>query len=359
VCEDTFFGIYCDQQTDFCAGDPMCKNGGTCVSASTWSSLCPLGWIGRDCSEFVDPCLSQPCQNSGICTVVDDSISCECALAYSGDFCEIFHATPISVSANVAEDLSGIVVAFDSETDLRGDLPCGDSLDLVLLGSDTKCLWGFDSVSGTSLLFLTCPTSTWYLMVGDDVEFLQNAVRSADGLSAPMPAGKVVVERPAGMALASGNCRLQQVILNSVLNVKIVLTAPREITFCSDLLLNTSLSTGDAGRKFRTEYILLKAVFNGTMDLSATGVDLAQSVVHDINHYLNTINYLLRDGHATSVLLPDKEFPTSYTYHFQATIQNWLGGKARAERPGRTQHWSLRPPCSRPLQQSKVKETRS
>jgi hypothetical protein len=143
--------------------------------------------------------------------------------------------------------------------------------------------------------------------------------------------GRLIVERPAGMALASGNRRLQQVIMNSVPNAKIVLTAPREITFCSDLLLDTSLSTGDAGRKFRTEYILLKAVFNDTMDPSATGVDLAQSVVDDINHYLNTINYLLRDGHATSVLLPDKEFPPSYTYHFQATIQNWLGGKARAD----------------------------
>jgi hypothetical protein len=169
-------------------------------------------------------------------------------------------------------------------------------------------------------------------MVGDPVEFLPNAVRSADGLSAPIgEVGGVIVERPAGMALASENRRLQQVILNSVPIATIVLTAPREITFCSDFLLDTSLSTGDGGRKFRTEYILQKAVFNDTLDPSATGVDLAQSVVDDINHYLNTINYLLGDGHATSVLLPDKEFPPSYTYHFQATIQNWLGGKARSD----------------------------
>jgi hypothetical protein len=68
----------------------------------------------------------------------------------------------VALSAYVAEDLSGIVVAFDVETNLRGDLPCGDSLDLVLLGSDTKCLWGSDPVSGGSLLFLTCPTNSWY-----------------------------------------------------------------------------------------------------------------------------------------------------------------------------------------------------
>jgi hypothetical protein len=226
------------------------------------------------------------------------------------------------------------VVAFDAETNLRGDLRCGDYLDLALLGSDTKCLWGFDPASSTSLLFLTCPTNAWYLMVGDAVAFLEGAVRSADGLSAPIPAGEegaIIVERPLNMALAFGNRRLLQATMASVPTANIILTAPREITFCSDLLLDTSLSTGDAGRKFRTKWILRKAVFKNTADPSVTGADLAKRTVDDINHYLNTVNYLLDDGHATSVLLPDKRFPPSYTYHFEATIQNWLGGQARSE----------------------------
>jgi hypothetical protein len=233
----------------------------------------------------------------------------------------------------VAEDLSGIVVAFDAETNLRGDLPCSDYLDTVLLGSDTKCLWGFDPVSSTSLLFLTCSTNAWYLMVGDSITFLEDAVLSVDGLSAPIPSGEVggvIVERPVDMALASGNRRLHQVTMASVPTASIILTAPRDITFCSDLILDTSLSTGDAGRKFRTQWILRKAVFNNTADPSATGADLAERTVHDINHFLNTVNFLLDDGHATSVLLPDKRFPPSYTYHFEATIQNWLGGQARS-----------------------------
>jgi hypothetical protein len=302
-------------------------------------------------------------------------------LAYSGNFCETYHATPRALSANVVGDLSGIVVTFDAETELRGDLPCGDYLDATLLGSDTKCLWGADPVSGFSLLFLTCPTNAWYpflrmlanrllsytllplisyttflcsltppffalryLMVGDAVEFLENAVRSADGLSAPIPAGGVggvTVERPVEwvaspssgdpLATVSRNRRLQQVIVNSAPTVSIILTAPRDITFCSDLLLDTSLSTGDAGRKFRTNWILQRAVFNDTAAPSANGRDLANSKVDEINHYLNTVNFLLGDGHATSVLLPDKLFPPSYTYHFGATIRNWLGGQARAE----------------------------
>jgi hypothetical protein len=224
------------------------------------------------------------------------------------------------------------VVTFDLETTLRGDLACGDYLNSSLIGSDTKCLWGSDPVSGSSLLFLTCPSNNWYLMVGDTVEFLKNVVRWADGMSAPIPAdeaGGVIVERPVGIALASGNHRLQKVIMNSVLIAKIVLTAPREITF-TNLLLDTSLSTGDAGRKFRTKWILQKAVFNDTTNPTVTGPDLAKKTVDDINRYLNNINFLLQDGHATSVVLPDKQFPPSYTYYFQATIQNWLGAKSTA-----------------------------
>jgi hypothetical protein len=235
----------------------------------------------------------------------------------------------------VAKDLSGVVIAFDAETNLRGDLPCDDYLNSSLLSSDTKCLWGSDPASGASLLFLTCPSNAWYLMVGDSVAFLEDAVRSVDGLSAPIPSGEVggvIVERPVDMVLASGNRRLQQLIMNSVPTPNVILTAPQDLTFCSDLLLDTSLSTGDAGRKFRTKWMLQKSVFNNTADPSATGADLAKSIVDDINHYLNTVNFLLDDGHATSVLLPDKRFPPSYTYHFGATLQNWLGGQGRADR---------------------------
>jgi hypothetical protein len=257
-------------------------------------------------------------------------------LAYTGDFCETFHPTPKVISANVAKDRSGILVTFDTETNRRGNLPCVDYLDIALLGPDTKCLWGSDKVSGASVLFLTNPTNSWYLMVNDFVEFLENAVLSADGKSAPVPAGRaggVVVKRPAGMALASRSRRLQQVIVDDyVVPVpKINLVVPREITFCSDLLLDTSLSTGDAGRNFRTKWILEKAVFNDTMNTAATGPPLARKTIEDINKYLATINYLLLDGHRSSVLLPDKLLPPSYTYSFRATIQNWLGGDARSD----------------------------
>jgi hypothetical protein len=177
-------------------------------------------------------------------------------------------------------------------------------------------------------------------MVGDRVVFLQAAIFSADGLSAPIPAGElggalveapapgVLVKSPAPIALAQR--RLLQVTAVDFQPIA-VLTAPQDITFCSDLLLDTSLSTGDAGRAFRTEWILLKAAYNNTADPAVTGADLRSDSVEEINQYLNSFNYLLLNGHASSVLLPDKLFPPSYTYHFQAKIRNWLGSVAASE----------------------------
>jgi prepilin-type processing-associated H-X9-DG protein len=61
------------------------------------------------------------------------------------------------------------------------------------------------------------------------------------------------------------------------------------------------------------------------------GADLNSSIVEGINVYLNRINYLLGDGHAAAVVLPDKLFPPSYTYHFRAVIRNWLGSTATSQ----------------------------
>jgi hypothetical protein len=61
------------------------------------------------------------------------------------------------------------------------------------------------------------------------------------------------------------------------------------------------------------------------------GADLSFVTIEEINGYLNRINYLLGDGHAAAVLLPDKLFPPSYTYHFQAVIRNWLGSTATSD----------------------------
>jgi hypothetical protein len=166
VCLTGWFGTTCDQETDFCLGAPTCENGGTCVSGeSAFECKCRPGWTGATCSVFVDPCSSAPCQNDAKCSFLKSTgaIVCKCSLAYSGDFCGVFHPTPVAVSATVAPDLSGFLIAFDAETNLRGDLPCGKYLNTRLLGNSTKCLWGSDLATGSSLLFLSCPANDWCL----------------------------------------------------------------------------------------------------------------------------------------------------------------------------------------------------
>jgi hypothetical protein len=133
--------------------------------ASKFECECRPGWAGATCLVFADPCSSTPCQNDAECSFLESTgaVKCKCPLAYSGAFCEVFHATPAAISATVATDLSGIVIAFDSETNLRGDLPCGKYLNTRLLSESTNCLWGSDPETGSSLLFLSCPSNDWYL----------------------------------------------------------------------------------------------------------------------------------------------------------------------------------------------------
>jgi hypothetical protein len=161
----------------------------------------------------------------------------------------VFHAPPKAIRAHVEADLSGIVVSFDLETNLRGNILCANFLDVKLLGPNTFCLWGLNETTNTSLLYLSCPKNDWYLMVDDTIVFLENKVYSADGLSAPVAAGQsngVVVARPLAMA-ESAQRSLLQLVFTSIPTASIILNAPGNITYCSNLRLDTSLSTGGGG----------------------------------------------------------------------------------------------------------------
>ncbi|XP_014678750.1 PREDICTED: fibropellin-3-like, partial [Priapulus caudatus] len=82
----TFTDGACDDAVGYCL------NGGTCIDTipTCHKCNCEAGWIGVDC-EINDPCLPNPCQNEGTCTLHpanDGTYQCDCPAGYTGDNCE-------------------------------------------------------------------------------------------------------------------------------------------------------------------------------------------------------------------------------------------------------------------------------
>ncbi|XP_077990109.1 uncharacterized protein LOC144444534 isoform X2 [Glandiceps talaboti] len=71
-----------------CSSRP-CQNGGTCVlnSDSSYTCDCDIGWEGRNCTDNIDECLADPCENDGLC--IDDigTYTCQCSGQWSGKNC--------------------------------------------------------------------------------------------------------------------------------------------------------------------------------------------------------------------------------------------------------------------------------
>jgi len=77
---------------DLCHSDP-CNNGGICELLNDTVSfvcICPPGYIGSTC-EISDPCYFGPCNHGGICEPLLSgtvSFECICPPGYSGPTCE-------------------------------------------------------------------------------------------------------------------------------------------------------------------------------------------------------------------------------------------------------------------------------
>ncbi|MFH4976923.1 hypothetical protein AB6A40_003632 [Gnathostoma spinigerum] len=89
-CEDGYSGKYCEVQSDKCEGVDC--NGGVCSETNGQQMCaCPEGRFGNFC-ENKNPCIPNPCQNSGKCQQLSSEMglefSCTCLQGFSGKICE-------------------------------------------------------------------------------------------------------------------------------------------------------------------------------------------------------------------------------------------------------------------------------
>lgn len=67
-----------------------CKNGGICsVIENEISCECLLGFDGDLCEHNIDDCVNNLCTNGSSCIDEVDEYSCTCASGFTGGHCEI------------------------------------------------------------------------------------------------------------------------------------------------------------------------------------------------------------------------------------------------------------------------------
>ncbi|NXY42567.1 CUBN protein, partial [Ceuthmochares aereus] len=78
----------CSPLSDICELQNPCVNGQCLAIITGYFCLCNAGWTGSNCTENIDECISNPCQNGGTCTDEVNGYSCECTSAWTGPQCQ-------------------------------------------------------------------------------------------------------------------------------------------------------------------------------------------------------------------------------------------------------------------------------
>lgn len=75
----------CPFVLDLASPNTKCFNGGSCFNSAC---CCPTGFTGERCEITINQCVSQPCQNGGLCSSFPGGFTCICLSGYSGQLCE-------------------------------------------------------------------------------------------------------------------------------------------------------------------------------------------------------------------------------------------------------------------------------
>lgn len=147
VCAPGFSGHRCQDKVDACYNQP-CQNEGICslINELEYRCICRLGWEGQQCQINKDDCVASPCQNNGECIDKIGDYECKCTPGFTGvncstsvDWCSTGELNPCKNGAACEKSVAtGVGYKCDCLFGFTGDL-CETKLETCV---DHKCQFG-------------------------------------------------------------------------------------------------------------------------------------------------------------------------------------------------------------------------
>ena len=160
-CPDTYAGKTCERQSSCSPEQDNCTNNGVCNASSTegiieTSCECLPGYTGLTCESEIDECLSDPCENSGICIDLIGRFQCLCPAGLTGDRCQtnedLCATSPCQNGAICIETTGGTSTICFCRNGFMGDF-CQTNINECL---GMECLNGGTCVDGIATYSYNC-----------------------------------------------------------------------------------------------------------------------------------------------------------------------------------------------------------